>query len=75
MGIQDSTTAEFYVDGVLEDSATEGPGVIQGLALMIRRDGAGGVDGFFYEFLVYDAEKVTERIGIESNINDFYSIF
>ena len=74
-GFQDGSTAEFYRDGSLAESVVDGPGAIPAMSLMARSDGASGVDGFFYEFLVYDDTMTASRTDIETNINDFYGIF
>ena len=73
-----SGSQELRFDGVSigTDNTTYTATGISGLHLGIQSNGANRFDGKYQEFILYDAVKSTsDRTGIETNINTFYSIY
>lgn len=75
IAIQSTPSVESYIDGanVLDSVNSRGGG--SGSSLGARDDGAFYFDGKISEFVGYQSEQSSNRTGIETNINTFYSIY
>jgi len=71
--VQD-TTSSVHIDGVLEVSGSNGSSSVDKITLSGRD---GGIDGgnVMQEFILFDSNQSSNRTGIETNINTFYSIY
>ena len=45
------------------------------MSIGANSNGAAPVAGVFGELIVYDSDQTANRAAIETNINDFYSIY
>jgi len=74
----DTTNSESYVNAQLEASGDVGTSSLSGVTIGTRYDfgnAAVTLDGTIQEFIVYNSDQSSNKTGIETNINDFYSIY
>jgi len=73
-----TTTNDLYINGVLKDTGTL-PGNLanasNSLFSFARRVNISAIQGHISEMIIYPANQTTNRSAIETNINDFYSIY
>lgn len=77
--IYDTTNLNSFANSTIEDSVTSLPeggknanNFIIGAA---NTSGATPMDGNMQEFIIWNVDQTSNRTGIETNINDFYSIY
>ena len=71
-----ASSYEVYVNGAsvsIPSSASEA--ATANFTKMGQRGGGEGSTGYFGEFIIYTSNKTSNRTGIESNINTYYSIY
>ena len=76
LGITTSTTAQIYANGVAGAISARARGDVLGDS-QIGANGASGnnFSGKFQELIIFDSDQSTNRTGIETNINDHFSIY
>jgi hypothetical protein len=70
---QESATAYMYVDGVQKISNPSST-LVTHTNVVICDDGL-RLDGTLQEFILWNSDQSANRAGIETNINDYYSIY
>ena len=76
--IYDSTDLNSFANSTIEDNNTSNPeGTINANKFFIGANGnlLNPMDGNFQEFIIWNADQTSNRSDIETNINDFYSIY
>ena len=76
--IYDSSELNSFANSTIEDNNTSNPeGTINANKFFIGANGnsANPMDGNLQEFIIWNADQTSNRSGIETNINDHYSIF
>ena len=76
--IYDSTDLNSFANSTIEDNNTSTPeGTINANKFFIGANGnsANPMDGNLQEFIIWNVDQTSNRSGIETNINDYYSIF
>ena len=80
--IFDTTSSEFYINNVLEASGNTGSNSMDGLVIGTIRTSIANtyrndysMNGMVQEFIIYPNDQSTNRSGIETNINSYYSIY
>jgi hypothetical protein len=75
-GLFNSASSEIVVNGILQGTGNSGTGgldkVILGSHPTVRTV---DLDGTMQEAIIYPSNQSSNRTGIETNINDFYSIY
>jgi len=80
IGQQSSGTQSLYIDSSLNSSKSTTyvgdlvPDITIGYALR-RNQGSNYYNGYIQECIYFNVDQATNRTGIETNINDFYSIY
>jgi len=75
-GIFNAPNSKFFIDNSLVDSGnTETEGDLQIINIGGKGNGTRSFQGTEQEVLIYEANKSANRNNIETNINNFYSIF
>ena len=67
----DAVDYEIYLDGTLDTSASETKTSSETLSIGARN----GALMYLSELVLYSSDQSSNRTGIETNINDFYSIY
>jgi len=72
-----SETNGFYINGTQQtsDNAVRSGSLVDALTLFNRGSGSFPYKGKFFEFIFYASDQSSNRTGIETNINNFYSIY
>ena len=71
-----STSSSAYINSVLTNSGNTGTMGIDGLSLgRFYQLSTAALTGNIQEFILYPSDESSNRTGIETNINDFYSIY
>ena len=73
-----TTTNDLYINGVLKDTETFTGSLANAsnsLFSFARRVNTSAIQGHISEMIIYPANQTTNRSAIETNINDFYSIY
>jgi len=73
-----TTTNDLYINGVLKDTDTFTGNLANAsnsLFSFARRVNTSAIQGHISEMIIYPANQTTDRSAIETNINDFYSIY
>ena len=70
-----STSSEAYINSTQTTSGDAGTSPINGLHLGNRNVAATPLTGNIQEFILYPTDELTNRTGIETNINTHYSIY
>jgi len=76
--IYDTTDLNSFANSTIEDNNTSNPeGTINANKFFIGANGnlLNPMDGNLQEFIIWNADQTSNRSGIETNINDYYSIF
>ena len=76
--IYDTTDLNSFANSTIEDNNTSTPeGTINANKFFIGSNGnsANPMDGNMQEFIIWNADQTSKRSGIETNINDYYSIY
>jgi len=74
----DNSTNYLYVDNVLRTDNNAGRSTTTSnsfISIMARSSGDFNIDGKLSELIFYPSDQSSNRTGIETNINDFYSIY
>lgn len=71
----DNSTSEIYVDTTQKTLSVLSRSGGTDTAIGSRADNQNYFDGKIQEVIFYDTDESTNRSGIETNINDFYSIY
>ena len=80
IGQQSSGTQSLYIDSSLNSSKSTTyvgdlvPDITIGYALR-RNQGSNYYNGYIQECIYFNVDQATNRTGIETNINDYYSIY
>jgi len=74
-GLFDGSGSELFVNSVSAGSANVGSNGISQLFIGTKNDSTIGIIGNCQEFFIYPSDQSSNRTGIETNINDFYSIY
>ena len=73
---ENSTNYEAFLNGSSKGTATTSRNVMTGVHLGIfRSEGSNFGDVNIQEWIIWNSDQGTNRSGIETNINDFYSIY
>jgi hypothetical protein len=75
MSLYNGSSSEQWVDGTNTISGNAGTDGINGVTLGASYAALLPMNGKIQEYLLYPSNQSTNRTGIETNINDFYSIF
>ena len=73
--LYNSTASYAYQDSLLKAEGNAGPYPLIGFTLGSRYSLSGYYFGSIQEVIVWNENKINERTGIETNINDFYNIY
>ena len=76
--IYDTTDLNSFANSTIEDNNTSNPeGTINANKFFIGANGnlLNPMDGKMQEFIIWNADQTSNRSGIETNINDHYSIY
>ena len=71
----DGASSEFYENGVSVATGNVGTNNMSGVTIGATRAAAVPWRGMIQEFLIYDSDQSSNRTGIETNLNTFYSIY
>ena len=75
MSLFNGASSEIYINGTLDGSGNAPIGAITSLGIGRDNDASDHFDGKYQELILYPSDQSTNRTGIETNINDFYSIY
>jgi len=77
MGGSTGTDWDIYVDGSQVTNSGEDIGTLvpTQVSLFDRPNNQSRCNGYMQEYIVYDSDQFSNRSGIETNINDYYSIY
>jgi len=73
--IFNTTSSAMYIDGSNTASGDVGANSLPGLEIGTGINFSRSMDGTIQEIIVYDSDASSNRTGIESNINTYYSIY
>lgn len=76
--IYDTTDLNSFANSTIEDNTTsnpEAPKTANKFFIGANSNSANPMDGNMQEFIIWNADQTSNRSGIETNINDHYSIF
>ena len=76
--VKSGVAVGMYIDGGANEGGNLGSSAILGalLAIGAAEEGAGGYGSFrASELILYNTDQSANRVGIETNINDFYTIY
>ena len=73
--LSDGSNLDFYLSGLqkTDNIDSRSGGALSSIGA--RSTGTQGFLGKFYEIIIYETDQSSNRTGIETNINDFYSIY
>lgn len=69
------TTSRLGVNGATGSTGNANTGYMNGLTLGAALSGLGSIPSHHQEIIVFNSNQLTNRTGIESNINTYYSIY
>ena len=70
-----STTSRLAVNGATGSTGNANTGYMNGITLGASVSNTGGSISYHQELIVFNSNQLTNRTGIESNINSFYNIY
>ena len=70
-----STTSRIGVNGATGVTGNSGTGYMNGLTLGAAGNNSLGSQAYHQEFIVFNSNQTTNRTGIETNINAFYTTY
>ncbi|MDB2690388.1 hypothetical protein N9Z17_04235 [Planktomarina temperata] len=76
--IYDTTDLNSFANSTIEDNNTsnpEAPKTANKFFIGANSNSANPMDGNLQEFIIWNVDQTTNRSGIETNINDYYSIY
>jgi hypothetical protein len=71
----DGANSNFQSNNGTTQTGDPGTAVINSTQIMRGQGSVGAAVGFMSEFVVYASDQTSNKTGIKTNINDFYSIF
>lgn len=75
MSLFNGGSSQIYINGNLDGFGNPGIGAIDSLGIGRDNDASDHFDGKYQELILYPSDQSSNRTGIETNINDFYSIY
>lgn len=76
--IYDTTDLNSFANSTIEDNNTsnpEAPKTANKFFIGANSNSGNPMDGNLQEFIIWNVDQTTNRTGIETNINDYYSIY
>ena len=73
--LADNTAGQMFVDGTEETDAVDSRSGGVATTIGARGDGNNPFNGAFQEVIFFDSDQSSNRTGIETNINDHFSIY
>ena len=73
--LADNATGQMFIDGTQETDVVGSRNNSPTTTIGARGDGLYNFNGKMQEVIFYDSDESSNRTGIESNINDYYSIY
>lgn len=73
--LADNATSQMFIDGTAETDVVGSRNNYAVTTIGARGDGLNNFNGKMQEVIFYDSDETSNRTGIETNINDFYSIY
>jgi hypothetical protein len=70
-----STNSEVSINNNLARTGNMGSNIPDGTLQMFSRNFINQIDGYLSELIIYNSNESSNRTGISTNINDFYSIY
>lgn len=74
-GLFNGASSELSINGGSADTGNAGTQGLSQIYIGGDFDGSNDLDGFISEYIVYGSNESSNKSGIETNINDFYSIY
>lgn len=70
-----SSSFSYLNNSAIQSNVNPGSQSLQGINLGSYSGNAAAVDAFIPEFIIYNSNKSSDRAGIQTNINSFYTIY